>query len=149
MPMLNFQKSFTLPVLAGLEQMRREATHAGREQQPVVWLEEAEQIAATFAYPKRQTIRALRKAGNPKAGDTLFLYTGARSRFCRKLGEAVCKVVYPIYFSQDGVAIGDGLMEPALFERFARADGFSSWQQMLDWFEETHGLPFEGQLIKW
>ena len=31
----------------------------------------------------------------------------------------------------------------------AKADGFGSWEEMLDWFEKTHGLPFEGLLIRW
>lgn len=32
---------------------------------------------------------------------------------------------------------------------FATRDGFSSMIEMLNWFEETHGLPFIGQLIRW
>ena len=28
-------------------------------------------------------------------------------------------------------------------------DGFDSFAEMLEWFEKTHGLPFEGQLIQW
>ena len=30
----------------------------------------------------------------------------------------------------------------------AIADGFKDWQEMREWFEQTHGLPFEGILIK-
>ena len=32
---------------------------------------------------------------------------------------------------------------------FARADGFSDWWELLEWFMETHGLPFDGILILW
>lgn len=152
MPMLNFSKSFTLPVLAGLEQMRRETRYAGRDLVPVVWLEEAEQIAATFVYPKRQTIRAIRKAGNPKVGDVLFLYTGARTKACRKLGKVVCTAREDIHINEEGIAFGQRLLiedNRDARDRFARADGFSSWEQMRDWFAATHGLPFTGQLIKW
>lgn len=40
---------------------------------------------------KRQTIRAKRKdCRDPKEGQTLYLYTGMRSKGCRKLGEAPC-----------------------------------------------------------
>ena len=46
---------------------------------------------------KRQTIRALRADGrNPQPGQTLFLYTGMRTKSCRKLGEAVCSSVEQI-----------------------------------------------------
>ena len=31
----------------------------------------------------------------------------------------------------------------------ARADGFNCAAAMLAWFEKTHGLPFEGLLIRW
>ena len=43
---------------------------------------------------KRQTIRAKRRDGrNPHAGETLFLYTGLRTKSCRKLGISGCKSV--------------------------------------------------------
>jgi len=32
---------------------------------------------------------------------------------------------------------------------FAILDGFTDWAEMIKWFEDTHGLPFEGILIKW
>jgi len=32
---------------------------------------------------------------------------------------------------------------------FAKADGFACMYDMLRWFEKTHGLPFEGVLLKW
>ena len=31
----------------------------------------------------------------------------------------------------------------------ARADGFDKWGELADWFEKTHGLPFQGLLIRW
>jgi len=41
---------------------------------------------------KKQTIRAMRKRPF-KVGDRLYLYTWMRTRWCRKLGEAVCTKV--------------------------------------------------------
>ena len=93
---------------------------------------------------KRQTIRAYRKDGlDPKVGDTLYLYTGMRTKQCRKLGEVKCKSVEPIYLSWEGC---DFTIHQ---ERWATNDGFDSFTHMLDWFEKTHGLPFEGLIIKW
>lgn len=159
MPLLNFQPTFALPVLAGLEQRRREERYAGREPTPIAWREEAEQIAATFAHPKRQTIRAYRKAGNPKPGDTLYLYTGARTKACRKLGEAVCLEAIPMHITHKGFGFEGGHHlghfiklyghGASLMKGFASADGFSDWPAMRDWFEKTHGLPFNGLLIRW
>ena len=32
---------------------------------------------------------------------------------------------------------------------FAKSDGFIDWNDMIAWFNRTHGLPFKGVLIKW
>jgi hypothetical protein len=34
-------------------------------------------------------------------------------------------------------------------ESFAHADGFACWEEMRQWFENQHGLPFTGILIQW
>ena len=31
----------------------------------------------------------------------------------------------------------------------ARADGFVNWTELAVWFEKTHGLDFNGLLIRW
>ena len=105
---------------------------------------------------KTQTIRKHRKDGrDPKVGDRLVLYTGMRTKQCRKLGEG--RVMSVRYFELDdegGVHIDHEWIgwhrDPSRTERrLARADGFENFEAMLDWFEQTHGLPFEGLLIRW
>ena len=105
---------------------------------------------------KRQTIRAYRKDGrDPKPGDTLYLYTGMRTKQCRKLGEAVCGGVYTFGLSWSWqergiVAVRTGRGCPVHGgEEVATQDGFESLADMVDWFEKVHGLPFEGVLIRW
>ena len=104
---------------------------------------------------KRQTIRKLRKDGrDPKPGDRLYLYTGMRTKACRKLGEVKCKKVYPIklYVRSRYGPLGrvvSMIGSPCGVTRLARLDGFKSAAAMFDWFEKTHGLPFEGLLIRW
>lgn len=95
---------------------------------------------------KRQTIRAPRKDGrDPKPGDTLYLYTGMRTKACRKLGEVVCSGVLRVRIGLGGPE--GSSMDEAI--TFAQADGFRDWLAMRQWFERTHGLPFEGFLIQW
>lgn len=101
---------------------------------------------------KVQTIRAEWVDGRlpAKPGDRLALYTGQRTKACRKLAEVECVEVSSIR-----IARVDG--EPRVWVRCdrmdaevqARADGFESAAAMVDWFEETHGLPFRGLLIRW
>jgi hypothetical protein len=103
---------------------------------------------------KRQTIRARRK-NRPKVGQTAYLYTGARTKACRKLGEGIIKKVEPLIIEHDGIRwlphqMGELLMRNEDYLNFyATADGFADWPAMRDWFQKTHGLPFEGDLIRW
>lgn len=112
---------------------------------------------------KRRSIRAPRKDGrNPKPGDALQLYTGMRQKGCRKLGVAKCVSVRPVIIDHMGVNVagrqlyaGDapayqGGPNPEDYDGdFARADGFHTFQDMREFFENEHGLPFRGLLIEW
>ncbi len=120
-----------------------------------------QRFAAAFeSGAKRQTIRALRKDGrDPKVGDVLYLYTGMRTKACRKLGEATCTSVQSVWIG-GWVCIGhddsggtgwcnNGQPARAKRDEIAKADGFEDEAAMLHWFEKTHGLPFTGQLYRW
>ncbi len=99
---------------------------------------------------KCQTIRAPRKDGRPTArpGDTLYLYTGMRTKGCRKLGEAVCTKTSQVVITDDWrILVNGSRVEDD--DAFARADGFDDAANLYDWFRDTHSLPFEGSLIEW
>jgi hypothetical protein len=112
---------------------------------------------------KRRSIRAPRKDGrDPKPGVDLQLYTGMRQPSCRKLGDATCTRVRPVEIDYTGIKIEgrnliagaapayQGAPDPERYDGdFARADGFDSFQDMREWFERQHGLPFNGFLIEW
>lgn len=103
---------------------------------------------------KTQTIRARRKDGrDPKPGDRLYLYTGMRTKSCRKLATAECTSVKPIKVFRLGAVIDsdghDDVRAGGAAESFASADGFESYAEMAGWFYRTHGLPFNGLLIRW
>lgn len=97
---------------------------------------------------KRQTIRARGKRRHAQPGDKLQLYTGMRTKACRKLRDAVCHDACSILIERDRVTTfrPQEFLDP---EQVARLDGFSSWAEMRDWFEATHGLPFSGVMIRW
>lgn len=103
---------------------------------------------------KRQTIRARRKI-RPQSGQIAYLYTGARTKACRKLGEGTIWAVHNIMIGHKGCLINyneDGeypINESYELDMFACEDGFTDWPAMRDWFQKTHGLPFTGDLIKW
>lgn len=96
---------------------------------------------------KRQTIR--RKA-RCQPGDTLQLYTGQRTKACRKLADAVCKDVTYVGLTERGVSLGDKSKFPPDIDDFARADGFENYAAMWTWFSERYETTsFTGKVIRW
>jgi hypothetical protein len=88
---------------------------------------------------KRQTIRQKARC---KVGDKLQLYTGQRTKKCRKLADAICSHVFKIT-----MPLRDN---PFITPEFAKADGFNDANEMQWWFRNRYKtLIFEGYLIKW
>lgn len=105
---------------------------------------------------KTQTVRSFPKRV-PRIGETAYLYTGLRTKGCRKLGEAIIEGISVVMINWHSMKLAHFCQDKSQplagtgfdIERFAVLDGFSCWKEMRDWFEATHGLPFEGLLIKW
>lgn len=106
-------------------------------------------VGAILNGEKRQTIRKPRNKP-VRIGDRLHLLTGMRTKSCRKLGVASCTALQDITIERDGFTL-DGVRAdaPGRLAEMARADGFASWREMADFFQETHGLPFNGVLVRW
>ncbi|MFM7886627.1 MAG: hypothetical protein ACKPCM_08055 [Pseudanabaena sp.] len=74
-----------------------------------------------------------------------------------KLGESTCIGIPEIKITKNSFQIsGSSNFYNSLefsdwlsLELMAIADGFDNWQQLIDFFESTHGLPFTGDLIEW
>ncbi len=101
---------------------------------------------------KRQTIRAKRRDGkDPRVGETLYLYTGLRTKKCRKLGEEICKSVEEIMIDHHGINVAGKWLSVSERDALAQADGFPSYKEMKEFFEKVHGLEdeFSKLLIKW
>lgn len=103
---------------------------------------------------KRTTIRPKRK--NPtKVGDELSLRQWLGKPFrgkqrillvakCLEVGtvDIVC-VNGPACYFNGKVMVG------GLWDKLARDDGFTGWEEMYCWFNQEHGLPFAGDWIRW
>ena len=98
---------------------------------------------------KVQTIRAKRKRPI-KAGETLYHYTGMRTKNCRRRLVSKCLGVRDIWINGGGTIYLDG-SKLTIKERknFAEADGFVDCDAFLAFFSLTHGLPFYGDVILW
>lgn len=100
---------------------------------------------------KTQTIRQVRK--HPiKVGDSLWLYTGMRTKACRPLADAVVTEVARIeidftggYILVNGKQVGFNAIR-----RFVKKDGFDSISDFWQFFKKQYNDPiFHGVLIKW
>lgn len=108
---------------------------------------------------KKQTIRKKRK-GQAKPGSTLYLYFGMRTKWCKKLKEVVCENVKEIIITKHGMVFIDGKKISHLQkEHLAYNDGFRTegsefnisgcFELMFRWWNQTHELPFKGDIIYW
>jgi hypothetical protein len=102
---------------------------------------------------KRQTIRVTRKYPI-KPGDTLHFFTGMRRPGCRRLRDSaecigVSEVVIGEGKHQDDIRLDGAIIGTESRAALARSDGFCCTTEMIAWFREAHGLPFEGVVIRW
>ena len=104
---------------------------------------------------KRQTIRAKGKRTHAQPGAALQLYTGMRTKVCRKLvnPDPVCTEVLDVYMYEAGgecfMQVGGKVTFAHEVAEIARADGFATREEFFQFFRTTHGMPFHGVLIKW
>lgn len=99
---------------------------------------------------KRQTLRPPRRRAT-KPGDTLYLYTGMRTKACRRLRDPEgCISVQPVTICPDGSITLAGV-DLTAHERtlLAQADGFSTYDDFFTFFYHQYGLPVDLELIKW
>lgn len=107
---------------------------------------------------KLQTVRPVPKR-MPKPGDKISLRAWTEKPYRSKhrvLRDAVITSVYritiedPMRTRETWGLKKDGIcMSLEACKEFAKADGFTTMHEMLQWFHTTHGLPFEGIAIHW
>lgn len=98
---------------------------------------------------KRQTIRQTARANR---GDLLQLYTGQRTKACRKLldPDPVCVLVDYVGIRPDYLTLGNTKNHAGDADAFAVRDGFEGYDDMVMWFAETYGSPyFQGYVHVW
>lgn len=100
---------------------------------------------------KRQTVRKTPKR-MPAAGDEISCraWTGKPYRSKQRvLGAHTLVNVHSVVIEDYELVIDGRWMCARQRDRFACADGFDDWEDLQCWFEETHGLPFQGIVLFW
>lgn len=98
---------------------------------------------------KRQTIR---RNASAKVGDRLQLYTGQRTKHCRKLValDPVVIAVHPVVLQPHSITINKKPHFGPAADEVARDDGFTDYAEMWTWFKEKYCADiFHGVLTKW
>lgn len=107
---------------------------------------------------KRMSIRPIGKR-RYRVGDMLFLYTGLRTKACRKLGEAVCAEVVPTIMKMETNYLLKRINfygeRPTCisYNKFVKADGFNNIEEFEEFFITQYKLKpgdiKEMIIIKW
>jgi hypothetical protein len=102
---------------------------------------------------KRHTIRA-KRARPDKPGNTLHLFTGQRTKACRRIGRAICIKVEDIVISASHQVFVDGVeLNASEKNALAYCDGFRAggvpraFELMMKFWEGR--LPFHGDIVHW
>lgn len=105
-------------------------------------------VQSVLSGSKQQTIRKKRKRPF-YVDDTLFLYTGLRTKSCQLLGTRKVIEVDEIWMNNYYTHLNGFTLSYTGLKKIALGDGFDSIEAFRDFFKKTHGFPFYGQLIKW
>jgi len=93
-------------------------------------------VPKILAGEKLSTIRSTKRC---EVGDTMQLYTGLRTKKCRKLMDALCIGVAPIMIREPDIWAIIGKIE----------EGFKNAQDFLEFFRHEYGLPYRGWIHAW
>lgn len=102
---------------------------------------------------KKHTIRRRRKKNPTKPGQTLWLYTGMRTKKCKIIKDTACTAIAPIVIYADiGQVRLDGRLLPLdEMMRFAVQDGFADYMEFFKFFRRypPEVLERELEVIYW
>lgn len=115
-------------------------------------------VPAILSGRKTHTIRAERagRSRHVRPGETIQHYVGMRTRQCQKVGTATCWRVIPIRIVATLAAPRVEVCRRRIdcvpgLDRFAQADGFVDWRDMLAFWRTEHPevREFDGVMICW
>jgi hypothetical protein len=103
---------------------------------------------------KRTTIRAWGPLRGAQRGMTAYLYTGMRTKQCRKLGTGLIVSVRSIKISRaraNGfvVEVDGSLLNRQEIDKLALDDGFANVLELIKFFNFNYAFPFEGFIHQW
>lgn len=103
-------------------------------------------VPLILAGTKIQTVRRTRRC---VPGMTMQMFTGMRTKACRRFAEMRCALVDQVRIEPHGLTFGDKSAHPD-DDGFARLDGFRDYADMLAWFQRhNREVAFIGHVHRW
>ena len=107
-----------------------------------------------FEEPILQGIKGstIRGKARCKEGDVLSLrlWIGKPYRSKqRELFKVACQATALVQINETGITLDGAVCSESERDAVVRREGFGSWSAMRDWFQNTHGLPYTGEMIIW
>jgi hypothetical protein len=109
-------------------------------------------IAPIRSGEKRTTIRPYRVSRPTRVGDTLYLFTGQRTKHCERIGDYECIGVEPIRIDPIHWTVHLNGSEVCIVEiwNMAKSDGFQEISQFFEFFLKVYGTDMpKMELISW
>lgn len=109
---------------------------------------------------KTSTSRPVGRRRHAHVGDSLQLYSGMRTKSCKKLltPDPVCTSVHALRLDEGRVGSQKGKLfvwvdgyslRGRSLDAFVASEGFSSRSELRDFFRTQYGLPWSGINIRW
>lgn len=98
----------------------------------------------------RTKIQTVRQSHRCEPGDMMQLYTGLRTRYCKKvIPDVACTLVDYVNIAPDFITFGNADLHPDA-EGFAKLDGFESFSDMLKFFWAIYNTErLQGFVHRW
>jgi len=98
---------------------------------------------------KDQTVRRVRKRRPIVIGDTLHMYTGARTPEAEEFARTTCTNTASVVIGEDYIDFDGCRLDDEDASYFVQRDGFIFVADFRGFFREHYGLPFYGVMIQW
>lgn len=99
---------------------------------------------------KTLTLRCSPTALRCTVGDIVYLFTGMRTKACRRLGIGkVKRVRWVLIIDEHTTKIDGQTLSRDQLRDFAAADGFGGPAEQAAWFDKQYGLPVDLVAIEW
>lgn len=103
-------------------------------------------VSLILAGQKRATGRRKKKCA---PGEKIAMYVDDKSKKDRRIATSTCLCVFEFHVSAEKISVNETLLHVQDYYGLATTLGFVTPKEMLDFYSQQYGLPFDGYLHTW